>query len=235
MGNNSSFQRTDEVTIERSVNCPDWLEEFAEKLAIQEQQLLVKNASKTAVEIARNRDVHQPSIYEMMSSIINKQKPKFSSVEEAVIEYQKRTGLSDYLKRNADDQIKLLASQIVQASEEIVEDFEKKNSKPTIIENFPEIENFIVNTLETNNKIQIPALLHDIISIFSRDGIDHQIFSDQEFLNWLNELIVSKTNNITSPISSQIGRNVGTSVNDLGANDSNKNPFTLLEVKNTNH
>lgn len=113
---NSSFLRTDEISREPK-KVAHWLESFAEKMAIQEQAektTLEKTASKTAVEVARYRNENQPSIYEMMSSIISGKKPKFSSVEEAVKDYQERTGLAAFQRRNSMSDI---AEQIVNAGD----------------------------------------------------------------------------------------------------------------------
>lgn len=110
--NKGAFFRTDEVSREPD-QCPDWLDLFAAKLRIDES---VKIASaKTAVEVARERK-SGPSIYEMMSSIVSGQKPKYSSVEEAVKDYQRRTGLEEYLKRAGDNDLSVLASQIISSA-----------------------------------------------------------------------------------------------------------------------
>lgn len=116
MRSNGIFERTDEVSREAG-NCPNWLEKFARTLA-QEEAPVIKTASKTAVEVVRDR-AYQPSVYEMMSSIISAQKPKYSSVEEAVLDYQKRTGLTDYIKANESTKIKSVAQEILaEASED---------------------------------------------------------------------------------------------------------------------
>ena len=89
-----------------------------EDILLAEQELnngVIKRASKNAVEVARNRQESTPSIYEMMSAIVSGSKPKFSSVEEAVQDYKRRTGLSEYQRRNTAE---LFAEQIIQASEE---------------------------------------------------------------------------------------------------------------------
>lgn len=108
MSYENKFYRTNEVVRERS-SCPDWLESFAEKLAIK----------SSVVDEARERD-KSASIFDYMSSIINKTKPKYSSVEEAVQDYQKRTGLSNYLEQTQKEakkkEIAGLAAQIVEAS-----------------------------------------------------------------------------------------------------------------------
>lgn len=116
-----TFYRTDEISRE-STSCPNWLSQFAEQAALQEiiaQPSQIKTASKTAVEVMRER---QPSVYEMMSAIVSKQKPKYSSVEEAVKDYQKRTGLTDYLQKNKST-LSLIAQNIItEASAKDTED-----------------------------------------------------------------------------------------------------------------
>jgi hypothetical protein len=110
-----SFYRTDEISREPD-QCPEWIDLLATKIRIDSEKI-ASASSKTAVEVSRERN-HQPSIYEMMSAIVSGQKPKYSSVEEAVQDYQRRTGLSEYLKRAGDDDLSVLASQIVATAEE---------------------------------------------------------------------------------------------------------------------
>jgi hypothetical protein len=85
-------------------DCPLWLENFAAQQA--------KRAAQTAVDVGRER-MAQPSIYDQMSAIISGTAPKFSSVEDAVRDYQKRTGLDEYLKRAGDEKVQDAAKQIV--------------------------------------------------------------------------------------------------------------------------
>lgn len=115
-----AFDRTGEISCEPNQRV-GWLEDLAETLAIQESTERVKTASRqsTAVEVARERyNAPQPSIYEMMSSIISAKKPKFSSVDEAVKHYQESTGLAQYLKAQKTDDMSALASVIVQADDD---------------------------------------------------------------------------------------------------------------------
>ena len=118
-----SFYRTGDISREPKQGS-DWLEQFAEKMRVQE--VVTKKdtpdpepktrktaASKSAVEVARDRQ-QGPSVFEMMSSIVSAQKPKYSSVEEAVQDYQRRAGLKPV------DKLAQLAKQVVQASEEDV-------------------------------------------------------------------------------------------------------------------
>jgi len=107
----SAFNRITEFgNQEHSSNCPDWLEQFAEKQLLKEATVTTK---KTAVEVARQRCEKQPSIFELMSSIVSGAKPKFSSVEEVVADYQEKTGLGDYLKRKSELRIDNVAKKIL--------------------------------------------------------------------------------------------------------------------------
>jgi hypothetical protein len=91
----------------------------------------------------------------------------------------------------------------------------------------PAIEQFIVNVIDTNHGIQVPALLHNIVETFNRDGVSQSIFSDKDLLNWINSQLMSKTKR-TETTPTDIGRGVGTHVDYSGGNDSNKDPFVLL-------
>ena len=99
---------------------------------------------------------------------------------------------------------------------------------PAIVKENPAIEHFVVNLIDTNHGIQIPALLHSLIETFNRDGIDQSIFSDRDFLNWINQKLIGK-NQTNNDISTQIGRGVGTHIEQQNnSRDSNKDPFALL-------
>lgn len=284
----NSFYRTDEIGRESNKRV-DWLDQLAEKMAVEEQATKfpqVKTASsKTAVEVARERH-SQPSIYEMMSAIVSGQKPKFSSVEEAVKDYQERTGLSEYLKAQTDDQRRAaLASVIVNAggvdeSDESTDeevnhahdgdtecaecgdmgvpdldmlfDLKKKlltepdvalvewnpkeqqleakaneEEKPELVAKNPAIENFITNMIDTNHGIQVPALIHSLVETFARDGVSKDVVFDNDFLQWINKLLIGKSS-VREYTPSQIGRGVGTQIDYSGEKDSNRDPFTLL-------
>jgi hypothetical protein len=129
MRNNGIFTNTEEISREPR-QTPNWLDRFADSLYAQET--MVKQASKTAVEVVRER-AYQPSVYEMMSAIVSAKKPKYSSVEEAVLDYQKRTGLEDYIKLTAASKLKSIASEIVTASEDEDDADDKKKSNDNVI------------------------------------------------------------------------------------------------------
>ncbi len=119
-----AFQRTGEISREASNKTSGWLEDFAEQMYLKEQTTKTASLTKearaiTAVEVARNqRTQAQPSIYEMMSAIVSGHKPKFSSVEEAVKDYQERTGLAQYLKAQEDERMAAYAALVTAQIEE---------------------------------------------------------------------------------------------------------------------
>lgn len=91
----------------------------------------------------------------------------------------------------------------------------------------PAIEQFVVNVIDTNHGIQVPALLHNLVETFGRDGVDQSVFSDKGLLKWINQQLMAKNQN-TEMTPPEIGRGVGTQVDYSGGNDSNKDPFVLL-------
>lgn len=74
---------TDDYEIDHG-DCPAWLKDFAKEMA-----------GKTAVEVIREQ---QSSFIDQISGIVNN-KSKFSTVEDAVADYQERTGLAAYLNK----------------------------------------------------------------------------------------------------------------------------------------
>lgn len=91
----------------------------------------------------------------------------------------------------------------------------------------PAVEHFIINIIDTNHGIQVPALLHSLVETFARDGISQSVFSDKHLLNWINQKLMNKQY-MKEEISSQIGRGVGTQIDYSGEKDSNRDPFVLL-------
>lgn len=236
-----SFYRTDETSHEPS-QCADWLEAFA--LDLQ---------AKTAVQVARERQQDQPSVFEMMSAIVGGQKPKYSSVEEAVKDYQRQTGLSEYLKRAGNEDMSSLASQILTASEETEEcavddegdvrdmtDEEQEDNPvkkkliseaeegtPKILQQNPAMEQFLKNIIDSHHGITLPAVLNSLIETFHRDGIDFSIYSDEDLLGWINQKLIDKGAIRIDP-PTNLGRGVGVQVDHTNQKDPNKDPFLLL-------
>lgn len=70
-------------------------------------------------------------------------------------------------------------------------------------------------------------MLHSLVETFGRDGVDQSVFSDKDFLNWINKKLIEK-NRMQEDVSTQIGQGVGTQIDQSGDKDSNKDPFVLL-------
>jgi len=195
-------------------SCPDWLSRFADKFSKEEKE------KKTAVEVMRERS--GPSIFEQMSSIIGGgYNSPYGSVEEAVTDYQKRTGLAEYQRQ-------ALAQEIITAAEEESEkpeDTEKKT--PELLKKHPKIEHFIDNIISTQKGIQIPAVLQSIVETFKRDGINESDVDDADLARYINRKLPARDNNDAGE--QNLGLGVGTERNVFyDSNDENKNPFSAL-------
>ena len=101
------------------------------------------------------------------------------------------------------------------------------DDKPELVMKNPAIEHFIINIIDTNHGIQVPALLHSLVETFARDGISQSIFSDKQLLGWINKQLMKKMDK-RNEIPTQIGKGVGTQVDYSGEKDSNRDPFVLL-------
>lgn len=102
-----------------------------------------------------------------------------------------------------------------------------EDDKPELVMQNPAIEHFVVNIIDTNHGIQVPALLHSLVETFGRDGVTQDVFSDKKLLEWINKQLITK-HQLRDETPSHIGRGVGTQIDYSGENDSNKDPFTLL-------
>lgn len=110
---------------------------------------------------------------------------------------------------------------------ESTSDVDEASDKPELVMKYPAIEHFIINIIDTNHGIQVPALLHSLIETFSRDGITQSVYSDKDLLGWINKQLMNKQH-MHEDVPSQIGRGVGTQIDYSGEKDSNRDPFVLL-------
>jgi hypothetical protein len=210
-----NFSRDNNSEIERGdCNIPDWLSRFADSYSKTE---------KTAVEVARERENGQ-SIQDRLFAIMNGGAPAgklspYASVDEAVKDYQKRTGLLQYQK-------KALAAQIISAAED--ESSEKKNSKrPDLIDNNPAIDSYINNVIDTQIGVQLPAVIHSILEAFGRNGISESDLSDPAVIRYISDILNSKKK-VVNVNDMNLGKGVGTERVTFEINDSNRDPFAGL-------
>jgi len=120
------------------------------------------------------------------------------------------------------NKIKRLAQEITSKKKNLLEP--TNLGPPKLFIELPDVERFVINIIETNPRIQIPAILHSIKEVFGIDGVDESQLNDEHLAKVLNALLISNHkptfNNYT-----QLGRGVGLSDPDSGKVD---NPFASL-------
>lgn len=174
----------------------DWLDQFADK---------IHQASKTAVEVARNRQ--EKSVYEQINSLINNKQSNERTVESVVRELQERAGLNIYLESRSSKE-------------------NEKTAQEQIFPNLPldvqkDIYNFIKNKIETHHgQISLPAVQHEIIEIFKHKGVHPEDVNNEKVARFINNLIIQQmrlnpviNNNV------EVGKGVGTDTDDNNYDD----------------
>lgn len=196
---------------------PRWLENLAARL---DQQ-----SNRTAVEVSRER-YNAPSFSDRINAIMgNSNASPYTSVEEAVQDYQKRTGLLDYQKQTIAEDI--IAAGLVSMGE----DPEKKISKPELLTQFPETENYIRNVIDSQPGIQLPAILHGIMELFGHKGVHEGDVYGPEVCRFINDLLKNRVEDRHESIDLNLGRGVGTQSTGYDLNDANRDPFINLTPK----
>lgn len=153
----------------------DWLDRFADNL----------HNPKSAVEVARRRQIDSNSIVNQISSILNNN-PVFGSVEDKVKDMQERTGLKNYLRSKAS----------------------LDHLEPTLKDS---VINFITNLVKNHHgNIPIAAVLHDTLETFSPRGLKEADLGEEDFIKEILDLIKEerdKGKNNTPDLN--IGKDVG--------------------------
>jgi len=179
----------------------DWIDQFADS---------IEKASKTAVEVARERN--QSSIQDQINSIINN-KPANShhTVEGIVQEMQERAGLKQYLQSMIDDKSSKTAEQ--KLFPKLSDDIEDN------------IKIYIENNVKTHRgQITVPAVQYDILSVFKNSGLMPEDVDSLVVGTYINNIIAREQQmNTTQFTSPDIGKGVG--VIDVDHNDSNNTDF----------
>ncbi|HVI40981.1 MAG TPA: hypothetical protein VM577_09995 [Anaerovoracaceae bacterium] len=185
----------------------DWLDRFAQDFEKKES----KQEPKSAVEVARLRNYQ--SIADQISAIVGGN-PRHSSVETAVQDYQERTGLKEYLKRQSSPQDSAKKTANVQAFQ---------NLDPRVRDN---IINFIKNRIETHRGlVPLPAIQEEILSTFRNEGLQPQDVNNDEVAKLISQAIIDeRQKNPESDMNNvNLGRGVG--VKDMDDDDGSNSDF----------
>jgi hypothetical protein len=176
----------------------DWLDDFADRL-----NKLADPAAVTAVEVARQRSSSDKSIYDQISSIVSG-RPVFSSVQGAVEDLHRRTGLSEYLKR--------VNSESNQRYKEA--DNSKKAFVACVFSDDDNIKErviaFVKNLVNTHNgHIAVPAVQCEILDMFARECSPEHVNND-DAAKLISDIISSIVSNTSQQsVNHHLGRGVG--------------------------
>jgi hypothetical protein len=156
--------------IENQSIYPKWMQDFA------------SNLEKGAVQ-SRKQD---SSIYDQISSIINGNKPKYSSVEDAIRDMQERSGLLAYQNR-----IKAMATKIAGTTEEVQAPTDTNKAEIKVFKLNPQVQQTIDNYIDdTNGDLPIPAIVEKIKAIHRNDITDDAAWNEDELMKYINKQCV---------------------------------------------
>lgn len=130
MSRSKTYVHRDSDAVESSDRTPSWFNEFS------------KNLEKEAVKSKRE----DYSLFDQINNILGN-KSKYSSVEEAVLDMQKRTGLFDVLSKRKEASAQLA----------------KKYANSEYINNIPGLKAFIDNYVEERPGTSVEAVVHDLL------------------------------------------------------------------------
>jgi hypothetical protein len=148
-----------------------WLKEFENKVAVQA--------------------VPSSSIYDQLNSILGN-KSKYSSVDDAVREMKKRSGLTDYLEKlNNLDQSKM--NEKTASDNNMIIDkeipVESVENVPVIIKKCPNVKNTIENIIQgSRGNLTLLAIIDRAKSIHHNDISDAKDWEDPELLGYVSKL-----------------------------------------------
>lgn len=171
------------------------------------------NAATDPYDIAANMDralrekfdkaAVQPTstIYDQITSIINNVKPKFPSVEAAVIDMQERSGFATYQK-GLHDYGKIKQAQ---STEEATMGSDADDA-PQIFKDNPTIKETFDNYInDTRGNISVPAVLDRVKSIHKHDATD-EAWNDDKLMEYVDKKCHEVKDNNPSPDIQGLGK-----------------------------
>ena len=177
----------------------DWIDDFANRLNKASQ---IKYPS--AVEVGRQRAATNNSIFDQISSIMGG-KPVYSSVQNAVEDMQRRTGLTEYLKRISSKEkgeLEKSAHEPKGGGLAVCVFSDDESIKEKII-------NYIENIIETHNgHIAVPAVQSEVLDTF-RGKCQPEHVNNPLAAKLISEKISSILSRNPQPSDPNLGRGVG--------------------------
>jgi len=175
-------------------------EEGEQKLSPMLSQFAKAVIPPNAVEQARARNAQ--SVMQQLTSIMAN-KPRYATVDDAVRDMQERTGLNLHLEN-----IKSAKKKVNKQAHELV-DIPESLKKYDFVGN---IVNYIKNNIKNTNGVgnSVPQLQHDILSLFSKDGLAPQDILNDEVSKYLSDCILEQQKMLPSDSDNgQLGFGVG--------------------------
>jgi len=190
-------------TDSRDHNVPYWMAGIAAKA---EELVKVEEQRKEAVTVVDHSREKQTSIHEQMYAIMNGKRPLYSSVEEAVTDYQKKTGLYDHIQNiQTQSSMKEAAAQILSAT---AEKKSAEDDRALVLDSHPSIKSYIDDITKSNPNLSVPAALHMIFENFSNEGVGSREIDDPNLARYINKQLIDKSTKSTENFSG-IGRDDG--------------------------
>ena len=164
-----------------------WLDQFADS---------INEASKTAVEVARNRS--ERSIHEQISSIMNNKSGR--TVDSVVKDMQERTGLKAYLQSLHKEKGKVAQVQNYRLFPDLNKTLEDS------------IKSYIENNIATHHgQTTVPALQHEVLEVFKNSGVNQDHLGSEAVVEYINKAIArAQSLNPSSAPAMDLGKGVGT-------------------------
>lgn len=155
-------------------SAPSWLNDFAASL------------HKTSVQSA---DADR-SMFDQISEILGGPKSRYATVDEAVQDFQKRTGLAQYLQMCEAEQAEVTK---VAGIGELADMNDADGKLPKLLEEHPEIQSFIENFVrDRKGFIHGPAVIESIRIIFRNENFSSDELEDKYLRKYISDRIMDE-------------------------------------------
>lgn len=183
---------------------------------------IIKSLTKTSVNSVKD----DGELFGQINSILGT-KSKYSTVQEAVEDMQKRSGLSHYLSLNASSsEVKKEASDDLEVTLDPVFD---KNQMPKLLQEKPQVKGLIDNFITSRmGHVHVQAVVDKVSTLFKSDGISSDEFEDKHLRKYINDMIIEEKKKHSSDSANSSYSEMGKADFSTSDND-NHDAFKLLE------